>query len=85
MGAGWVVVGQGGVIATERIVAVANARSAPVKRWIENTDPARIINLTYGYPRRAVLLLDNDYLIIVPVRPEELVRLLKGDHHDESG
>jgi len=80
----WTVVGQGGVICAERIVFVANARSAPVKRWIEKADPARIINLTYGYPRRAVLLLDNGYLVIVPIGPEDLVRLLNGEHYDES-
>lgn len=80
----WSPVGQGGAICVERVVLVANARSAPIKRWIERSDPARIINLTYGYPRQAVLLLDNDYLIIVPIELEDLIRLLNGEHRDES-
>jgi regulator of extracellular matrix RemA (YlzA/DUF370 family) len=80
----WIAVGQGGVIDTRRIVAVANARSAPVKRWLENTAPARIINLTYGYPRRSVILLDNDYLLIVSISPSELIQMLSGKKSDES-
>jgi len=80
----WITVGQGGVIDTNRVAAVANARSAPVKRWLENTDPVRIINLTYGHPRQSIILLDNDYLIIVPISPNELTRLLNGDNRDES-
>jgi regulator of extracellular matrix RemA (YlzA/DUF370 family) len=80
----WVVLGQGGALAVNRVMAVANARSAPVKRWIETADPVRIINLTYGYPRRSVILLDNDYLIVAPIWPKDLIRLLNGDDLDES-
>lgn len=79
----WITIGQGGVIDTARVVAVANARSAPVKRWLENIDPVRIINLTYGHPRQSIILLDNDYLILVPLSPDELTRLLNGETPDE--
>lgn len=79
----WIAVGQGGVIDTARVVAIANVRSAPVKRWLENTDPVRIINLTYGHPRQSVILLDNEYLILVPLSPDELARLMNGENPDE--
>jgi len=81
----WIQVGSGGVIDADRVVAVANTRSAPVKRWMEAVDPGRILNLTHGYPRRSVVLLDNDCLVLVSLLPDELARLLNGGMSDETG
>lgn len=65
--------GRGGAIAPERVVAVARASSAPIKRLLEAAGPSRILSLTYGEPRQSVLLLDNGYLIVVSLTIEELL------------
>ena len=81
----WITVGEGGALAIARIVAIANARSAPVKRWLATIDPTRVLDLTYGYPRRAVVLLDNDYIALVSIAPDALAHQLNGGFsHDHA-
>lgn len=72
----FVKLGYGGYLAAGRIVAVARARSAPVKRLLEAAGPSHVINLTYGYPREAVVLLDNGFIAIVSLTPDELIAAL---------
>jgi regulator of extracellular matrix RemA (YlzA/DUF370 family) len=71
-----VVLGRGGALDPDRVVAVARAKSAPVKRLLEAAGPSRVINMTYGYPRQSVVLLDNGYLAIVSLTIEELMAKL---------
>lgn len=68
--------GRGGAINMDRVIAVAHARSAPIRRLIEATDDSRLLNLTYGYPRRSVLILDDGILVISSRTPQELARAL---------
>ncbi|MDX2076632.1 MAG: DUF370 domain-containing protein [bacterium] len=70
------IIGRGGSINASRVTAIANAKSAPIKRLLECTNPQQILDLTYGYPRRAVLVLDNGMLAIVSRSPEELARAI---------
>jgi regulator of extracellular matrix RemA (YlzA/DUF370 family) len=69
----YIKLGRGGWLAASRIVAVARARSAPVRRLLEAAGPGRVINLTYGYPRESVVLLDNGCLAVTSLTPEELL------------
>ncbi len=73
----WIVVGRGGILDAAHVVAIARARSAPVKRLLEAAGPARVINLTYGYPRQSVVLLDNGFLAVVTLSVEDLARHLQ--------
>jgi len=66
-------VGEGGAIAEKNIVAVVRANSSPVKRLLESAGPGRVINLTYGYPRKSVVLFDNGFLAIVSLTVEEIL------------
>ncbi len=68
--------GPGGLLDAARIVAVARARSAPVKRLLEAAGPQRVLNLTYGYPRQSVALLDNGCLAVLSLSVEELLERL---------
>lgn len=70
--------GPGGAINARRVVAVASIKSAPVKRLIEAAGRARILDMTYGYPRQSVILFDNGYIAIVSRSVEELSRALAG-------
>ena len=71
--------GHGGALDPTRIVAIARAKSAPVKRLLEAAGPGQVINLTYGYPRQSVVLLDNGYLAVISLTIEELLAKLYPD------
>jgi regulator of extracellular matrix RemA (YlzA/DUF370 family) len=70
------ILGRGGSIDADRVVAVASAKSAPIKRLLQAIGPERVLNLTYGYPRQAVILFDNGYLAVVSRTVDELARAL---------
>lgn len=74
---GWIDVGRGGVISASRVIAVARANSAPIKRLLQAVGPARVLNLTYGDPRETVLILENGYVAVTGVSMEALIQRLK--------
>lgn len=71
-----IILGRGGVIDAQRVVAIGSARSAPVKRLLKSIAAEKVLDLTYGYPRESVILLDNGYLAIVSRTVGELARAL---------
>lgn len=73
--------GEGGLLDAGRIVAVARARSAPVRRLLKHADASRVLDLTYGYPRESVVLLEGGWLALISLTPQALLNMLheKGD------
>jgi regulator of extracellular matrix RemA (YlzA/DUF370 family) len=80
-----VLFGRGGAIAVDRVIAVARASSAPVKRLIEAAGPARVLSLTYGEPRQSVILLDNGCLVVVSLSIDEVLDRLQAVQNLEGG
>lgn len=72
-------VGRGGVIVAERVVAVGRAESAPMRRLVQAVGPERVINLTFGRLRRAVVVLDSGHVALVALPPEAIARQLAGE------
>jgi len=68
--------GRGGAVTVESVLAVANAKSAPIKRLLASANPQDLLDLTYGYPRKAVLILSNGMLAVVSRTPEEIARVI---------
>ena len=58
------------------MLAVASMKSAPVKSLLQATDAAQVLNLTYGYPRRSLVVLAGGWLVISSRSVEELTRAL---------
>jgi len=75
-------VGFGGAVAGDRIVALANPKSAPIQRAVRRArEEGRLIDLTFGRQIRAVLFMDSGHVIRVAVNPETLlVRWSEGPH-----
>lgn len=73
----WVTVGDGGILAVDRIVAIAQAKSAPIRRLAEAVGMERMVDLTFGQSREAVVVLDSGHIVAVSVNPEELVERLR--------
>lgn len=76
----WLVVGEGGVLAVDRIVTIAQARSAPIRRLADAVGAKQMVDLTFGQSREAVVVLDSGHVVAVSLTPEQLVeRLEKAD------
>ena len=69
--------GEGGSINPARVVMVASMASAPIKRFVHQTAPDKLVNLTYGYPQRSVIIFDNG-MVAITRYPAEQVTLVIG-------
>jgi regulator of extracellular matrix RemA (YlzA/DUF370 family) len=79
------ILGRGGSLNPERIVAIASLESAPIKRLLQATGDDRLLNLTYGYPRRSVVIFDNGMMVITHRTVAELTKAVhfgEGLDHD---
>lgn len=74
-----IALGRGGAVDAERIIAILSAHSAPIQRWLARVDRQYILNLTYGYPREAVLVLEGGYVALVSQTVEELAEVLAAE------
>jgi len=68
------ILGRGGSINAERVLAVASLESAPVKKLLRDADDHHVLNLTYGYPRRSLVVFDGGLLAVTSRTVEELTR-----------
>ena len=58
-------------IALNRVLAVAAPGSAPVKRMVQRgKEERRAIDLTSGRRTKAVLVLDDDWVALIPIPPD---------------
>lgn len=67
-----ILMGDGGSLNPERVVMVASLKSAPIKRLLRKQDAARIVDLTYGYPQRSLVIFDNGMMAITRYDVPEL-------------
>lgn len=78
-------IGFGNMAAAARVIAIISPESAPVKRMIQECrDRGHLIDATYGRKTRAVLIMDNDQIILSAVQPETISRRLLSKDIDLS-
>ena len=78
-------IGFGNMVSTDRLVAIVSPDSAPVKRMIqEGRERGILIDATYGRRTRAVLVMDNDHLVLSALQPETVAGRLNGEERDEE-
>ena len=66
-------IGFGSMVAAERILAVVDPDSAPIKRVIQEArDRGMLIDASYGRKTRAVLLMDTDHVILSALTTQAL-------------
>ena len=64
-------IGFGNLVSADRLVAVVGPDSAPIKRMVQEArDRGVLIDATYGRRTRAVLIMDNDHLVLSALQPE---------------
>jgi extracellular matrix regulatory protein A len=66
-------IGFGNMVAVDRIVAVVNPDSAPVKRLIQEArDDRRFLDATQGRRTRAVILMSGNHIVLSAIQPETI-------------
>lgn len=66
-------IGFGNMISAGRLIAIVSPESAPIKRMVQEArDRGVLIDATYGRRTRAVLIMDNDHLVLSALQPETI-------------
>ena len=79
-------IGFGNMVAADRVVAIANPDSAPIKRLIQDSkDDGRAVDVTCGRRTRAVIITDSEHVILSAIQAETIAnRLDNSDLADEE-
>ena len=81
-------IGFGSLVAANRILAVMEPDSAPIKRVIQEArDRGMLIDASYGRKTKAVILMDTDHVILSAMTPETLSGRMDQtqEHSEEEG
>ena len=64
-------IGFGNMISAGRLIAIVSPDSAPIKRMVQEArERGVLIDASYGRRTRAVLVMDNDHLVLSALQPE---------------
>ena len=79
-------IGFGNLVSAERLIAVVSPDSAPIKRMVQEArDRGVLIDATYGRRTRAVLIMDNDHLVLSALQTETVANRLAGEREADDG
>ncbi len=68
-------IGFGNVVNTGKVIAVVSPEGAPVKRMVQNArQVGRAIDATQGRRTRAVIVTEDDYIVLSALQPDTLVK-----------
>lgn len=78
-------IGFGNMISAQRLVAIVSPDSAPIKRMVqEGKEQGIVIDASYGRRTRAVLVMDNDHLVLSALQPETIAGRLEEKTENEE-
>ena len=67
-------IGLGNFVPYDRIIAIVNPESAPVKRLVQEAkDKGTAVDATYGRRTRAVIVLDSGQVVLSSIQPETII------------
>jgi hypothetical protein len=70
-------IGFGNVVVAERIVAIVNPASSPMKRLREEAkNLGKLIDATEGRKTRSILILDSDHIVLSGLQAETIAQRL---------
>ncbi|MEZ0328532.1 MAG: DUF370 domain-containing protein [Dissulfuribacterales bacterium] len=68
-------IGFGNVVVAERIVAIVNPASSPMKRLREEAkNLGKLIDATEGRKTRSILVLDSDHIVLSALQTETIAQ-----------
>ena len=72
-------IGYGSLVNAQRLIAAVSPESAPIKRLVQEArERGILIDATYGRRTRAVLIMDNDHVVLSALSPEAIAGRLEG-------
>lgn len=78
-------IGFGNLVSADRLIAVVSPDSAPIKRMVQEArDRGVLIDASFGRKTRAVLIMDNDHLVLSALQPETVSNRLAGEKEGEE-
>ena len=78
-------IGFGSLVSAGRLVAVVSPESAPIKRMTQEArERGILIDATYGRKTNAVLIMDNDHLVLSALTPEAIAGRLEEEDGGEE-
>ena len=79
-------IGFGNMVSAGRLIAIVSPDSAPIKRMVQEArDRGVLIDATYGRWTWAVLIMDNDHLVLSALQTETVANRLAGEREADDG
>ena len=79
-------IGFGDMVSAGRLIAIVSPESAPIKRMVQEArENGMLIDATYGRRTRAVLVMDNDHVILSAIQPETVAGRLNTKESSQEG
>ena len=79
-------IGFGNMVSAGRLIAIVSPDSAPIKRMVQEArDRGVLSDATYGRRTRAVLIMDNDHLVLSALQTETVANRLAGEREADDG
>ena len=73
------------MVATDRVVAIINPSSAPLRRLREEArDVGLLVDATQGRKTRSVLIMDSRHVVISAIQPETIASRFESSSEEES-
>ena len=78
-------IGFGDIAVAERIVAVIDPDSAPVRRLKDEAREAGLlVDATQGRKTRSILIMDSRHVILSAIQPETIAARFENDDEDQK-
>ncbi len=78
-------VGFGNSVVTDRIIAIVNPSSAPIKRLKEEAKENKVlIDVTQGRRTRSIIITDSNHVILSAVQAETIAQRFVSDAYKEE-
>jgi regulator of extracellular matrix RemA (YlzA/DUF370 family) len=78
-------VGFGNCVNTDKIISVISPDAAPIKRMVQHAKEAgRVIDATQGRRTKAVIVTENDFLVLSALQPDTISKRFGYDMEGES-
>ena len=78
-------IGFGNMVNADRIVAVVEPDSAPVKRIIQNSrDLGKLIDVTQGRKTQSVIFTDSEHIILSYLKAEKISEKMNSEINNDT-
>ncbi|MBO8144057.1 MAG: DUF370 domain-containing protein [Thermodesulfobacterium sp.] len=79
-------IGFGNFVVANRIIAIVNPNSAPMKRLKEEAKEAKhLIDATQGRKTRSIIITDSNHVILSAIQAETVAQRLVSDNLERFG